>query len=429
MSLSIIVTVTATAVSCSAINDLTVELLLYLVLRPIMPSGGPTGVELTAELGDFVRYDVATFFPHLKHRIQITLMEATGQVLGMFDPAVSSYATSVLRENGAVIHSNAMVTQVDAERIQYKTKAPEGEMTMRNMEYGTVVWAGGINTRPLTKHIITEVNNLNMSHQSRMQEGEDGDRVSKQTLSDPSNSPLQLKPVQWSPRGIVVDDKFRVKGLAGRSDVFALGDCALVAGCSPTAQAAYQQGKYLGRLLRDTHNMGSSDETICIDTNMTEMVALKKKSIQKDTMAIDRYKQFQFHNYGALAYVGTSKGVAELKTVLWNNPLEILKGWTQEEDNAESLATTDANKKNPASSSSASSTTVVEGGSAFVIWRSLYFSKLLSQRNKAQVAFDWLKTGVFGRDIASPYDIPSLKRSGDAAAGSSDDGVGGTKTR
>ena len=41
-----------------------------------------------------------------------------------------------------------------------------------------------------------------------------------------------------------------MKGV-GDGSVWALGDCA-VAGCAPTAQAASQQGKYLGRLFRDT---------------------------------------------------------------------------------------------------------------------------------------------------------------------------------
>jgi len=43
----------------------------------------------------------------------------------------------------------------------------------------------------------------------------------------------------------------------------------------------------------------------------------------------------------------------------------------------------------------------VQGVSAFAIWRSLYFSKLMSHRNRAQVMFDWGRTSVFGRDIAT----------------------------
>lgn len=45
---------------------------------------------------------------------------------------------------------------------------------------------------------------------------------------------------------------------------------------------------------------------------------------------------------------------------------------------------------------------VLEGSSAFAIWKSLYFSKLMSSKNQAQVAFDWIQTSVFGRDISTP---------------------------
>ena len=297
-------------------------------------TGGPTGVELTAELGDFVRYDVSTHFPHLTHRIRITLMEATGRVLGMFDPAVSTYATTVLQENGASLLCGAMVTKVEDGVVSYKTKernaAGEDTTMSKSMDYGTVVWAGGINARPITSHITSQLNKL---HQ--------------QTSGNPEEK------VQTSPRGIQVDEKFRVKGLEGVGNVFAIGDCALALGCSPTAQAAFQQGKYLGRMLRDT--------------------ASASNDLSEVNTKIDHYKQFLFHNYGALAYVGTSKGVAELKTVLWSNPLEALRNATNQSGNG---ATSEKAKE---------CTTVVEGGSAFVIWRSLYFSKLLSQRNKAQV--------------------------------------------
>ena len=306
-------------------------------------SGGPTGVELTAELGDFVRNDVSRYFPRLKNRIKITLLEATDKILGMFDPAVSSYAASVLIQNGANIQCNAIVTKVDERAIEYKAKSRNSgdteDVTIQNLDYGTAVWAGGINKRALTTHITSAVNKLKDAEAS-------------------DSSP------QLSPRGIIVDEKFRVRGLEHQNNVFAIGDCAIVKGCSPTAQAAYQQGKYLGRLLREVHN----SSTITSDADMhTENV-------------ISQHKNFNFHNYGALAYVGTSKGVAELKTVLWSG------------------------------SESETSSTVVEGGRAFIIWRSLYFSKLLSDRNKAQVAFDWLKCGVFGRDISSPYEIPSIKK-------------------
>ena len=118
--------------------------------------------------------------------------------------------------------------------------------------------------------------------------------------------------------------------------------CA-VSGCAPTAQAANQQGKYLGKLFQNTN----LDETL-----------------------INQYPQFVFSYKGALAYVGSSRGIAELKN-LWD--VYPVNGQVK-----------------------------VEGTSAFAIWRSLYFSSLLSSRNQAQVAFDWIKGYIFGRDISTP---------------------------
>lgn len=156
-------------------------------------------------------------------------------------------------------------------------------------------------------------------------------------------------PGQISRFGLEVDQKLNVKGVSDGS-IWALGDCA-VSGCAPTAQAANQQGKYLGKLFRLT---------------------------MLDREKLEQSPEFKFSYKGALAYVGGSKGIAELKN-LWDvYPL----------NNAQ---------------------VKMEGNSAFAIWRSLYFSKLMSGRNQAQVAFDWAKSSIFGRDISTPTvtDIPS----------------------
>ena len=47
--------------------------------------------------------------------------------------------------------------------------------------------------------------------------------------------------------------------------------------------------------------------------------------------------------------------------------------------------------------------TALQGSSAFQIWRSLYFSKMMSNRNRFQVAFDWTCKSIFGREISTPY--------------------------
>jgi NADH dehydrogenase FAD-containing subunit len=125
----------------------------------------------------------------------------------------------------------------------------------------------------------------------------------------------------------------------------------LLQGCAPTAQAAFQQGKYLGRMLRDTGY---------------------------DVAKEKDFDNFEFVNMGSLAYIGASEGVAELKTHIWDshprhsNNLELGDGHA-----------------------------AFEGTAAFTLWRSLYFSKMMSVRNRWMVGFDWVMGGMgYGRTIA-----------------------------
>ncbi|GJQ20791.1 MAG: pyridine nucleotide-disulfide oxidoreductase [Bacteroidia bacterium] len=80
--------------------------------------------------------------------------------------------------------------------------------------------------------------------------------------------------------------------------------------------------------------------------------------------ALEAYAQgrlpepFRYKSYGMLAYVGSGKALADLETV---------KG---------------------------------RGFAAWLFWRSVYLTRLVSIKNKILVVFDWMKTFVFGRDIS-----------------------------
>ena len=67
---------------------------------------------------------------------------------------------------------------------------------------------------------------------------------------------------------------------------------------------------------------------------------------------------FRYKHYGMLAYIGGNRALADLATV---------KG---------------------------------KGLGTWLFWRSAYFTKLVSMKNKMLVLFDWLKAFLFGRDIS-----------------------------
>ena len=67
---------------------------------------------------------------------------------------------------------------------------------------------------------------------------------------------------------------------------------------------------------------------------------------------------FRFRSAGMLAYIGGSQALADLPHVKWG------------------------------------------GRGAWLFWRSVYLTKLVSPANKVKVLFDWIKAGLFGRDLS-----------------------------
>lgn len=167
-------------------------------LHWVVVGGGPTGVELTAELSDFVNSDVQKYFPHLYDRVRITLIEATDKILGTFTGEISAYAERSLVEGRASVRCNAMVTSMTDKVVNLKEKvfhtgaiatpttAPSTAPMYANSEiqYGLLVWAGGIAARPVTRAIAAATGSA--------------EQVPERGVA--------------FVRGLAVDDKFRLKG-------------------------------------------------------------------------------------------------------------------------------------------------------------------------------------------------------------------------
>eukprot|EP00026_Physarum_polycephalum_P007048 Phypoly_transcript_07101.p1 GENE.Phypoly_transcript_07101~~Phypoly_transcript_07101.p1 ORF type:complete len:538 (+),score=68.30 Phypoly_transcript_07101:61-1674(+) len=159
----------------------------------------------------------------------------------------------------------------------------------------------------------------------------------------------QLGPEQPSRRGLTVDEFFRVKGAEG---IWAMGDCTFTK-VPATAQVASQEGRYLGRLFN-----AIADEIYNEKLRKEGDASIQPVSLEK---VLATQTKFEYHHYGSFAYVGEHTAVAEYR-------------------------------KSPSSTST--------GLMTFILWRSVYMTKLLSVKNRMLVLFDWIKTGIFGRDIS-----------------------------
>lgn len=172
------------------------------LLHCVVIGGGPTGVEFSGELSDFIMRDVREQYAHVKDYVKVTLIEAN-EILSSFDIGLRLYATNHLNKSGVCL-KRGVVKEVHPEKIVLNDGT--------DVPYGLLVWSTGVGPSQFVK-----------------------------TLNLPK-----------SPGGrIGVDEWLRAPSV---EDVFALGDCAgfLEQTGKPAlpalAQVAERQGKYLAEL-------------------------------------------------------------------------------------------------------------------------------------------------------------------------------------
>ena len=130
---------------------------------------------------------MSKYFPELSGRVKISLIEAGDKILGAFDERMSKYALATLRDRRVDVQCNSAVTKITEDQIELRTKNPPplpiGKMTLQSdgrmgykettlievkkndieafrtvyVPYGSLVWAGGITCRPITKAIAAEI--------------------------------------------------------------------------------------------------------------------------------------------------------------------------------------------------------------------------------------------------------------------------------
>jgi NADH dehydrogenase FAD-containing subunit len=142
-----------------------------------------------------------------------------------------------------------------------------------------------------------------------------------------------------------VDSSLRVEGADG---VYAIGDAAL-SGFAPTAQVAAQQGKHIGRAIRD------GDDS-----------------------------PFQYKHAGSLCCLGQGNGIAQLFAPSSESSFNV---W--DFVGAPTVGKTGDER-------------AITGAPAFVLWRSLYWTKLLSTSSRVNLAMDWMRSSTMGRDVVEP---------------------------
>ncbi|KAJ9648917.1 hypothetical protein H2199_000830 [Coniosporium tulheliwenetii] len=292
--------------------------------------GGPTGIEFSAELHDFIKEDLAKLYPDLMKHCSITVYDVAPKVLSMFDEKLGKYAMQHFKREGIAIKTSHHVKSLrlgvpkpaeGKERVKDKHTCwtldlkEEGEVGV-----GMVVWSTGLMMNPFISNAIGKVQSL--PDVGAIVDKDFGGKdwfVKKDPRSGGVITDDRLR-VVLEPEGEDAEkpkgDKAGPKPRAVLEDVFAIGDCAILEGTTypATAQVANQKAEWLAKRL----NKGDLER-----------------------------QGFHWKNMGVMAYVGS-----------WNAIMQ-------------------SDGRN------------ISGRAAWIIWRGAYLTKSVSLRNKILIPTYW----------------------------------------
>lgn len=170
------------------------------LLSTIIVGAGPTGVELAAEIVEFMQGTLCSYYNMCgfeKSHMKVSLITATPDVLSQFPPALRDIAKERLIKKGVDVMADECVSAVESSKVIFADKS--------FVTGHTIIWVAGV------KPSVIEIAGTTKEKNGRLK----------------------------------IDEFLRV---AGHQNIFALGD---VSGTEPMlAQVAVQQGKTVARNIK-----------------------------------------------------------------------------------------------------------------------------------------------------------------------------------
>ena len=215
----------------------------------VIVGGGPTGVEMAGQIGEIARDTRRDFRAIDSRRARILLVEATDRILTTFPPSLSAKATRSLERLGVTPRLGEAVVGVDDHGVTVQTAEGGAE----HIPARTAIWAAGVTASSLAKMLGDLA-------------GAETDRAGRVTVEPDLSLP-------GHPEVLAIGDMVRIR----RDDAEPL----VLPGLAPVAM---QQGRYVGRLVRNRLRAHGTPP-------------------------------FRYHDKGNLATIGRAAAVADLNFV------------------------------------------------------------------------------------------------------------------
>lgn len=220
--------------------------------------GGPTGIEFSAELHDFISQDLSKIYPELTKFVKISVYDVAPKVLSMFDEKLGKYAMRLLSREGVRILTEHHVQELKpgCPNLLQNDQSVQSEGLVRTLVtkeqgeigVGMVVWSTGLQMNPFVEKGLgkTDFQLPPLSIEQRGSAPRDSTwMVKKEPRMGAVTTNDKLQVIFEPHNGSHSDNPTILK------DIYALGDCALVEGTRfpATAQVAAQKAEWLGKRL------------------------------------------------------------------------------------------------------------------------------------------------------------------------------------
>ncbi|KAG8922136.1 NADH:ubiquinone oxidoreductase, partial [Tulasnella sp. 417] len=217
------------------------------LMHMIVVGGGPTGVEFSGELHDFIKDDLRSWYPELADKLKTpsSRLYPTRELI--------QYTESTFKEQNIEVLTKTMVKEVKDKVVVVKNDKGQIE----ELPYGLLVWAAGNVSRPITRDLMA-----------------------------------QLPQHQTNRRGLLVDDYLRLLGV---NDVYAIGDCTATS-YAPTAQKEELEKK-LAELRGERSGLPEGPE------GKAKNNAEEIESVVKQLNKASKIRPFHYSHQGSLAYI------------------------------------------------------------------------------------------------------------------------------
>lgn len=366
------------------------------LLSFVVCGGGPTGVETAAEISDMINEDVFDYFPKLlRAKAKVHLIQSREHILNTYSEKISEYAEAKFARDAVDVIVNARVKRVEPDRVVYTVKDPAtGKVGEKEVASGFTLWSTGIAMSPFTRR-VTELL-PNQSHLKALQidshlRVKGAPLGSMYALGDASTIDTRLIDylydfvdrydkdhdgklsfAEFETFAKAIRHKFPIASKhftklremfdeydADKDGQLNLNEIANVliqtgnkmTALPATAQVAAQQGHYLGKKLNKLARRR--------DGGMDMHPHTAEEVLDVDDQV---YKPFKYTNFGSLAYIGNAAA--------FDVPLPGGMG------------------------------SFAGGLIAMYAWRSFYLSESVSMRTRALLLGDYVKRGIWGRDLS-----------------------------